>query len=151
MDYIVDYLKKEIKDHNLKSGEIIFEYDSSENAGDLTIKLNCFFQKNNIKTEKSDPVFSEITQTQAAESIKYGLSTKANYTVIDTEFDRSDQHRILNMFLSLFKQPRYYTTDCKLYQAGLDINDFWETGGAIAVDSQHIGILWTNDLYDKHV
>lgn len=149
MDYITDYLRKEIKEHNLKSGEIIFEYDTNDNIKDLSAMVSLFFQKYQIKTESLNPAFYEITQNEAIESIKYGLSTKANYTVIDKEFNQSDKNRFAHMFFELFKQPKCYTLDGRLYQTALNINDFWETGGAILIDGQNIGILWTNDLYDR--
>ncbi|MBX2887792.1 MAG: hypothetical protein KF829_03995 [Ferruginibacter sp.] len=149
MEYIIEYLRKEIREHNLKSGEIIFEYDSYVNNKDLTTRLKSFFDKHNITTENTNPTISEITRQEAIESIKYGLSTKANYTVIDKEFNESDKNKFVHMFLDLFKQPKFYTLDCKLYQTLLDTNDFWEIGGAILLDYQSIGILWTNDLYEK--
>lgn len=149
MEYIIDYFRKEIKEHNLKSGEIIFEYDTNKNIADLTARLKNFFKKHDIKTENENPTISEITQQEAIESIKHGLSTKTNYTVIDIEFTESDKNKFVHMFQDLFKQPKFYKLDCKLYQTPLDTNDFWETGGAILLDNQSVGILWTNDLYEK--
>lgn len=148
MEYIIDYLKKETKEHNLKSGEIIFEYDTCKDIEDLTARVKRFFKKYNIKTENANPTISEITGHEAIESIKYGLSTKANYTVIDKEFTESNKNEIVYIFMQLFTQPIYYTLDCRLRQKDLDRNDFWEMGGMIVLDKKSIGILWINDLYD---
>lgn len=121
-------MRKKIKEHNLKSGEIIFEYDRDNKTQDPQTSVENFFEKYNIKTEESHPIVSEVTKEEAIASILYGLSTKLNYTVIDKEFTQADKNEIVHLFMQLFTQPTYYTLSCRLYQTSIDINDCRETG-----------------------
>ncbi|RZK31928.1 MAG: hypothetical protein EOO63_02875 [Hymenobacter sp.] len=143
-------LQHEVQAHGRQSGEIILEL-AAVTASRYAIEplLATFFAQQAIQVSLTDSPMSEITYQQAVTSMRYGLSSKINYTRIKQAFSPSDQNRIVHSFLRLFQQPRFYSTDARIYQADLDLEDFWESGGAIVVDEQAIGILWTNDLYAK--
>ena len=81
--------------------------------------------------------------------MKHGMSTKINYTTIDLEFTSSEQNKYAHGFLDFFDNYKCFTTESRLYQENLDLNDFWEVGGTIVVDDTKIGVFWINDLYDK--
>jgi hypothetical protein len=89
-----------------------------------------------------------MSEADALKSIKYGLSSKLNYTKLDKEFSQSDQNDLAFTFLQLFEKPSFYTVNSRVYKSDLDLGDFWESGGAILVDKERIVIFWTNDLYD---
>ncbi|MBO2008084.1 hypothetical protein [Hymenobacter negativus] len=143
-------LQQEVQSHGLQSGEIILEL--SEVAGSryaVEPLLVAFFSQQAIRIFPEGSAVSEITYQQAVASMKYGLSSKINYTRINREFSPSDQNRIVHSFLRLFDKPRFYSTSARIYRANLDLEDFWESGGAIVIDEHAIGILWENDLYAK--
>lgn len=146
---IIDLLRRMIAQHHLLSGQVIFEFDSLENVQqqDLNATIKAFFDKHGIHTENRFDVH-KITREEAVKSICYGLSTKLNYTSILMEFSTSDQHTAAYRFLELFEYPQYYTIEQRVWQNPLNMDDFWETGGALVIDKRHIGIFWTNDLYD---
>lgn len=147
--YIFDNLINKIKAHKLKSGEIILLFETIQDNNTHTNDIITYFLlSNSIKTEPRTFEVVEITSQQAISSIKYGLSTKSDYTSIEVEFSDSDQNFIVYTFLGLFDKPKFYSIDARLYRTDLDVNDFWESGGAIVVDSKSIGILWANDLYN---
>ena len=108
-----------------------------------------FFAQQVIQVLPVGVPVSEMTHQQAIASMKYGLSSKINYTRISREFLPSDQNRIVHSSLRLFDRPPFYTTSARIYRADLDLEDFWESGGAIVIDDRTIGILWTIDLYAK--
>ena len=143
-------LQQEVQAHGLQSGEIILEL-AAVTASRYAVEplLATFFAQQAIQVSPKGVPVSEINYQQAATSMKYGLSSKINYTRIKREFSPSDQNRIVHSFLRLFEQPRFYSTDARIYQSNLDLEDFWESGGAIVIDEHAIGILWTNDLYAK--
>jgi hypothetical protein len=148
--YILDGLKAKVKSHNLKSGEVILLYDKIDNKKtEISETVKDFFAVHSLMTYPAMFTITEINYNDAVNSMKYGLATKPNYTVIETEFSTSDQSQIVYNFLQLFDNPNFYSIDTKLYKEALDLNDFWECGGAIVIDKNAIGILWTNDLYDK--
>ena len=148
MEAIIHHLREKIRKHNIRSGEIIIEYDTSSETRNPQVSISNFFEKYGIKIENSDYMFSQTTKDEAIQSTLYGLNTKLNYTVIDKEFTESDKNEIVYIFMQLFTQPIYYTLDCRLRQKDLDRNDFREMGGMIVLDKKSIGILWINDLYD---
>jgi len=148
--YILDSLEDKVKSHNLKSGEVILLYDKVDyNKTEISEAIKVFFSEHSLMTYPTKFTVTEINYHDAVDSMKYGLRTKPNYTSIDVEFSISDQSQIVYSFLQLFDNPKFYSIDSKLYKGSLDLNDFWESGGAIIVDKDSIGILWTNDLYDK--
>ena len=143
-------LQHEVQAHGLISGEIILELarlTASRYA--VGLLLADFFAQQAICISPEDDSVSEITYQQAVASMKYGLSSKINYTRINRAFTPSDQNRIVHAFLRLFNNPRFYSTSARIYRSDLDLEDFWESGGAIVIDDQAIGILWVNDLYAK--
>lgn len=143
-------LQHEVQSHGLVSGEIILELAGlTASRYDIGLLLADFFAQQGIRISSEDALVSEMTYQQAVASMKYGLSTKINYTRINQEFSPSDQNRIVHAFLRLFDKPRFYFTSARIYRADLDLEDFWESGGAIVIDAQSIGILWVNDLYAK--
>jgi len=148
--YILESLKDKVKSHNLKSGEVILLYDKVDNnKTEITKTVTDFFTKHSLMTYPTKFIVTEINYNDAVNSMKYGLTTKPNYTAVDAEFSTSDQNQIVYSFLQLFDHPKFYSIDSKLYKGILDLNDFWESGGAIIIDKNSIGVLWTNDLYDK--
>lgn len=147
--YFTDF-KKEIIEHNLISGEIIlFLYSHNENPYQPKKLIERLFELENIKVENEKIDFEKISKNQMINSIKYGLSTKLNYTKIVTEFDSSKQNKYTFEFAGLFENPMCYKIDNRIYVDNLDLDDFWETGGGIIIDNKHIGIFLINDLYDK--
>jgi len=84
-EYILNELKKEIKLHGLKSGEIIIELDQINKDTNTSIfnLIDSFFFDNNIQTEHKDFTIKEIILNEAINSIVYGFSSKPNYTHID--------------------------------------------------------------------
>jgi hypothetical protein len=143
-------LQHEVQTHGRHSGETILELDAVT-VSRYAIKplLATFFAQHAIQVSPAGLPINEITYQQAVASMKYGLSSKINYTRIKREFSPSDQNRIVHSFLRLFEQPRFYSTSARIYKSNLDLEDFWESGGAIVIDEYAIGILWTNDLYAK--
>jgi len=147
--YFQDF-KEAVISHHLRSGEIIldiWEHDKSKyqipevfDELILTKELQCAFPQYEL---------TEISKKEAIESIKYGLSTKVNYTAIDRPFTNQEQNKYAHGFLDFFHDGQFYTTAAWLYQKELDLNDFWEVGGAIVGDDKKIGLFWINDLYDK--
>jgi hypothetical protein len=149
--YILETLLSKIKSHNLKSGEIIISFQNivKRNAEIKAIIID-FFLNNAIQTDPSPFDIKEIAEYEATNSMKYGLSTKPNYTSADIQFSEQDQNKIVHLFLQLFEKPCFYTiNDAKVYKESLDLDDSWKCGGAIIIDEKSIGMLWTNDLYDK--
>ena len=73
--------------------------------------------------------------------MKYGLSSKINYTRIKQVFSLSDQNRLVHSFLRLFEQPRFYSANVRIYQSNLDLGDFWESGGAIVIDERAVTVV----------
>ncbi len=148
--FIIETLTNEVSSHGLKSGEIIIQLDDikihSTNLKDI---VDTFFENNSIKTHPKQFDIIEISENDALKSIIYGLSTKPNYTKIDNPFSKSDQNKLAYTFIQLFDNPTYYLVTTRLYKTDLDLDDFWESGGTIAVDKKMIGLFWTNDLYDK--
>lgn len=148
--HILESLKDKIKSHNLKSGEVILLYDKVDsNKTEISEVIKSFFAEHSLMTYPTKFTLTEVSYYDAVDSMKYGLRTKPNYTVIDVDFSTSDQNQIVHSFLQLFDNPKFYSIDSKLYKDTLDLNDFWESGGAIIIDKNAIGVLWTNDLYDK--
>ena len=148
--FIINALKDEIEMHNFQSGEIILELDSVKNANDKPIKnIAFFFSEKEIKTEKTHFDLEEMTASEAVAAIAFGLSVKPNYTVIDEPFSVSEQQKLAHCFVALFVKPTFYRLTTRIFQADLDLNDFWESHGTIVLDKHHIGIFWTNDLYGK--
>lgn len=148
--YILETIKSRIASHGLKSGEVIvFCNDLANHERHVKQIVNTFLRNNSIHTEPSEFELTEISKDEALKSIKFGLSTKPNYTAIDKEFSQSDQNELAFTFLQLFDKPKFYALDSRVYKTDLDITDFWESGGAIVIDKERIGIFWTNDLYDK--
>ena len=148
--YILDSLKEKVNSHNLKSGEVILLYDKVDNnKTEISETVKDFFTQHSLMTFPTNFIVTEVNYNDAVNSMKYGLTTKPNYTAVDVEFSTSDQNQIVYGFLQLFDNPKFYSIDSKLYKETLDLNDFWESGGAIIVDKNSIGVLWTNDLYDK--
>lgn len=149
-DGFIDF-KQEILSHNLKSGEIIIEINSYDGAmkEPLLHLITSFLAKNRIKTEKKEFNLIEASEDKAVESIKFALSTKPDYTAIDKEFDKHEVNKIAYRFISFFDRPKYLSVSTRLYQKELDLNDYWEYGGAILVDDKKIGIIWVNDLYNR--
>ncbi len=148
--YILNTLLDKLKWHNLISGEVIVLHDSiGETRIGLTVVIKHFLSANLIKTYPDTFDIKEITFEEAINSMKYGLSTKPDYTRIDTEFSIHDQNQLVYSFLHLFDNPRFYTINAKIFRTDLDLNDFWESGGAILTDKNSIGLFWTNDLYNK--
>ena len=148
--YILEAIKSRIASHGLKSGEVIVVCDDLHNQkGDIKEIVVTFLRDNSINTKPSVFEIIEISKDEALKSIKYGLSTKPNYTAIEQEFSTSDQNELTFSFLQLFDKPKFYSLDSRIYKTDLDKTDFWESGGAIAIDKERIGIFWTNELYDK--
>jgi len=142
--------RKEIIDHNLMSGEIILHlYSHNENPYKPRLLINKLFNSEDIKVQDKNFDIEKTTVNQLTNSIKYGLSTKLNYTKIESEFDSSKQNKYSIEFINLFLTPMCYEIESKIYVDNLDLDDFWEVGGGIIIDSKHIGIFLINDLYDK--
>ena len=143
-------LQQEVQAHGLYSGEIILELAAVTGSRYAVEPLvAAFFLQQGIRVFPEGVPFSEIAYQQAVASMKYGLSSKINYTRINREFLPSDQNRIVHAFLRLFDKPQFYSTNARIYRSDLDLEDFWESGGAIVIDDHAIGILWANDLYAK--
>ena len=140
----------EVQSHGLYSGEIILELAAVTGSRyDVEQLVATFFLQQGIRVFPGGLPVSEITYQQAVASMKYGLSSKINYTRINRAFSPSDQNRIVHAFLRLFDKPHCYSTSARICQSDLDLEDFWESGGAIVIDDHAIGILWQNDLYAK--
>jgi hypothetical protein len=148
--YILEDLKREVQLHGLRSGEIIIELsqivDINAPIEDL---IGPFLAIHNIKAENRNFVTKEINLEKAINSIIYGFSVKPNYTKIDTVFSDTQKNKIAYTFIRLFDNPQFYSLNTRIYREQLDPGDFWETGGAIVVDKNMIGIIWVNDLYNK--
>jgi hypothetical protein len=143
-------LQHEVQSHGLYSGEIILELAAVTGSRyDVERLVATFFSQQGIRVLPDGMPANEITYQQAVASMKYGLSSKINYTRINRAFSPSDQNRIVHAFLRLFDKPRFYSTRARIYRSDLDLEDFWESGGAIVIDDRAIGILWQNDLYAK--
>lgn len=148
--FIINALKDEIEFHGFQSGEIILELDSVKNAIDKPIKnIEFFFLQKEIKTEKPHFDLEEMTASEAVGAIAFGLSVKPNYTVIEEPFSVSEQQKLVHCFVALFVKPTFYRLKIRIFQTDLNLNDFWESHGAIVIDKHHVGIFWTNDLYEK--
>lgn len=143
-------LQYEVQAHGRHSGDTILEL-AAITASHYAVEplLATFFAQHAIQVSPAGVPVSALTYQQAVASMKYGLSSKINYTRIERAFSPSDQNRIVHAFLRLFEQPRFYSTSARIYQSDLDPEDFWESGGAIVIDQRAVGILWTNDLYAK--
>ncbi len=140
--YILDSLKDKVNSHNLKSGEVILLYDKVDNnKTEISEMVTVFFAQHSLMTFPTKFIVTEVSYNHAVNSMKYGLTTKPNYTVIDVEFSTSDQNQIVYSFLQLFDNPKFYSIDSKLYKETLDLNDFWKSGGAIIIDKNPIGVL----------
>lgn len=149
-EFTLNELKNEIKLHGIKSGEIIIELNPIKDVNaSIDNLINTFFFDNNILPEHRDFSINEILLKEAVISIIYGLSKKPNYTLIDIEFTSTEKNKIAYTFISLFSDPKFYSLNTRIYREPLNLEDFWETGGAIVVDDKMIGIIWINDLYDK--
>ena len=147
--YFIDF-KNEILEHNLISGEIILSlYSHSKSVYQPKILIDELFKLEDVKIDDEKLDFKKISINQMINSIKFGLSTKPNYTKIETEFDTSKQNKYTFEFTALFENPMCYKIDNKIYVDNIDLDDFWETGGGILIDNKHIGIFLINDLYDK--
>lgn len=145
-----DEIKTEINFHNLKSGEIIFLFEKMDaNILDPKTKIQKLFYRNKVQILPKSFELIELTKAESIKSAKYGLSTKPNYTSIDIEFSESEKNKIIFSFLKLFDNPKFYSINAKIFTIKLDLNDFWESGGFVAIDKDSIGMLWINDLYDK--
>ena len=143
-------LQHEVQSHGLYSGEIILELAAVAGSRyDVERLVATFFSQQGIQVFPKGMPANEITYQQAVASMKYGLSSKINYTRTTRAFSPSDQNRIVHAFLRLFDKPHFYSTSARIYRSDLDLEDFWESGGAIIIDDQAIGILWQNDLYAK--
>ncbi len=143
-------LQHEVHAHGLYSGEIILELAAVAGSRyDVERLVATFFSQQGIRVFPEGMPVSETTSQQAVASMKYGLSSKINYTRINRAFSPSDQNRIVHAFLRLFDKPRFYSTSARIYRSDLDLEDFWESGGAVVIDDRVIGILWQNDLYAK--
>ncbi|NMM50770.1 hypothetical protein [Marinigracilibium pacificum] len=148
-NYIIEF-RNAIESHNLKSGEIILQICEHDGYRDNYINLiKDFFTKTNIHLEKESFDINRIKRNEAISAIKFGLSTKPNYTSIDKEFNESDKNRYANGFIDFFINPDFFSVNVRIFNKDLDLNDFWETGGAILIDDNKIGLFWINDLYDK--
>jgi len=142
--------KKGIIAHHLVSGEIILHlYSHTETPHKPRPLINKLFELENIKVENPNFDIKKITVNQLMNAIKYGLSTKLNYTKIKVEFDSFKQSKYSLEFINLFESPMCYKIDTRTYVNNLDLDDFWEVGGGIVIDNKHIGIFLINDLYDK--
>lgn len=148
--FIVETLRNDINSHGLISGEIIIQFDDiNPNSRNIKLIVDNFFEHNSIKTFPIDYNITEIAEKEALSSIIYGLSEKPNYTKINKPFIKTDQNKFAYTFIQLFDNPKYYSINTRLYKTDLDLEDFWESGGAIVIDKCSIGLFWTNDLYDK--
>ncbi len=101
----------------------------------------------NITSPSPKYPVKEISKNEAIESISYGLSIKLNYTLVDREFNKSDQNKAAWGFLSFFKNPKFYSGEPGIWQTVDISNEFYEAGGAILIDSEKIGLFWVNDIY----
>ncbi len=147
--YFIEFRKK-IIEHNLISGEIILHlYSHSEKPYKPRLLINKLFEAENIKVENDKFDVKKITVNQLKNSIKYGLSTKLNYTKIEVEFDSLQQNKYAYEFINLFTNPMCYKIDSRIYINDLDLDDFWEVGGGIIIDNTQVGIFLINDLYNK--
>lgn len=147
--YLCEHIQQSVNNHPLLSGEIIFKYSTIDKAGSISTIIADFFLLHNIRTSPQKYWITETDKTSAIQSIRYGLSIKANYTKTDHPFSESEGNQLIYSFLQLFHNPSFFTTDAKVYQTPLNLEDFWECGGTIALDKTGIGILWINDLYNK--
>ena len=142
--------KRAVESHNIKSGEIILEiFEHYTNRYDFEILIPKFLKVINVRTERSSFKIRKLQRNEALESIRYGLTTKPNYTCIDKEFSNSEINEYVLGFINMFNNPDLYGVGTRLYRSELDLNDFWEVGGAISVDDEKIGIFWINDLYNQ--
>lgn len=145
-----EQFKQAILAHNLKSGEILlalrYHRGSSHRAEELARQL---LATEGIKTEREALTLEALSRKEALHSMSFGLSTKANYTKIDRQFTQEDCERYAGGFANFFTNPLFYKPGGKIYRAELDLLDFWQSGGCIAVDNNKIGLFWVNDLYDK--
>ncbi len=140
--------KQSVLSHNLSSGEIIIEiWEHDKSRFQSQTLFDEMISISNIKREGEKYELTEITYAEAIKSMKYGMSVKTNYTEIDKQFTVSNQNQYAYEFLNFFENCKCYTTKSRLYKSNLDLNNFWETGGVIAVDNNKIGLFWVNDLY----
>ena len=147
---LLSELQHEVQSRGLHSGEIILEVaELTDSRYAVEQLVATFFSQQGIRISPTGLPVNEMTYQQAVTSMKYGLSSKINYTRIDRPFLPSDQNRIVHAFLRLFENPRFYSTSARIYRSDLDLEDFWECGGAVVIDGRAIGILWANDLYAK--
>ena len=142
-------LKSLVLQHHLKSGEIIISTRLRNVYPSHDIdEIRTFFDHENIETEEPHFELVNLPYKEATESIKYGLSTKLNYTKIEKEFTDEDRTKYAREFLSFFCNAKLYQLNTRIKQSNIPFDDFWETGGVIAIDKSLIGIFWINDLYD---
>lgn len=145
--YFIEF-QEAVVSHNLKSGEILIDiWEHNKSKFQIPELFDEILRTSEIKCEDEHCEFIEITRAKAMESMRYGLSLKANYTLIDKQFSPSEQNKYARGFLDFFEDCKCYTTESRLYKSKLDLNDFWETGGVIACDNNRVGIFWVNDLY----
>lgn len=146
--FIINTIKDKITSHHLLSGEVILCFENiNGKIGTLRQLIDAFLKNNGIKTETLKFDLIEISDKEAIKSICYGLSTKPNYTAIQKEFLKTDQNTLSYSFCQLFDKPKFYSLNTRIYQMDLNLGDFWESGGAIAIDKNMIGLFWVNDLY----
>ncbi len=153
-----DYLKlkRKVKAHNLRSGEIILEICQIQtrffSVNDLVIN---FFRSVGIRTEetafdnrKINFEKQRLSQETALQKIMYALSIKPNFTLIDYPISPYQAQKYAEQFISFFENPRFYAYQSRLYQKTLDLSDLWEADGFLIMDDNRVGIFWVNDLYD---
>lgn len=146
----IETLTIQVESHGLKSGEVIIELgEIQQHHREIEKIVVDFFRLHQIKTASKQFEIIEISEKEAINSIIFGLSTKPNYTLIEKQFSMSDQNKLAYNFVQIFENPTFYSVETRLHKSDLDLSDFWESGGAIAIDKNLVGIFWTNDLYDK--
>jgi len=145
----IEHIRQTILYHNLKSGEIIFEFGEigCPDAEPNEIVLS-FFKNYDIKFEGKNLFLISSDKETSLDSIKFGLGSKPNYSLFDAEFNESKKSKLAFTFFGLFDWPKFFQIENRIYQKEIPLDDFWLSGGALLIDKNYIGILWVNDLYD---
>lgn len=147
--FFIDFREK-VLSHRLHSGEIIIDlWEHDRDKFRIESLFRDLISTSHLKSELDEdfPLLEEMSRRDAIESIKYGLSTKVNYTVIEREFSMSEMNEYAHGFFRFFGDCRCYRPSARIFKANLDLQDFWESSGAIVGDDRFFGIFWINDLY----
>jgi hypothetical protein len=144
----LEQMRQEINWHNWRSGEIMLEV--IERPAQLHTFDELFAHLSaecGIDRHPDKEKFYAHTRDEAMNAINYGLSIKANYTLLDYPFEDYQRKLLAQQFFSLFVKPVYFAIGTELKQKRKVFADFTNQHGTFAADDAHIGVFWIYDVY----